>query len=163
MIYKGETTRNPPKTLFKFLARVSTTIVAVATAFRVLYWWRQQCKQISNGYLEIFKKNNYPFNCNHSLFVHFFQFDLVLVLLKLQSTNHRNMHCTENLKLIFPDMKLRGLVPNFCIHVSVSDLDIAPPIFFILYKKTHTYPRILYGRTMKDRYIEKENNGYVVF
>ena len=26
------------------------------TAFRVLYWWRQQCKQISNGHLEIFKK-----------------------------------------------------------------------------------------------------------
>ena len=32
---KGETTRNPQKTLFKFLAGVSTTIAAVATAFRV--------------------------------------------------------------------------------------------------------------------------------
>ncbi len=55
---KGETTRNPQKTFFKFLAGVSKTIaaVAVATAFRVLYWWRQHCKQISNGRLEIFKK-----------------------------------------------------------------------------------------------------------
>ncbi len=46
------------KTFFKFLAWVSKTIaaVAVATAFRVLYWWRQYCKQISNGRLEIFKK-----------------------------------------------------------------------------------------------------------
>jgi hypothetical protein len=35
------------------LAGVSKTI---ATAFRVLYWWRQQCKQISNGRLEIFNK-----------------------------------------------------------------------------------------------------------
>ncbi len=34
------------------------------------------------------------------------------------------MHCTENLKQIFPEMKLRGLVPNFYIHVSVSDLYI---------------------------------------
>jgi hypothetical protein len=34
------------------------------------------------------------------------------------------MHCTENLKQIFPEMKLRGLVPNFYIHVSVSDLHI---------------------------------------
>jgi hypothetical protein len=34
------------------------------------------------------------------------------------------MHCTENLKQIFPDMKLRDLVPNFHIHVSVSDLHI---------------------------------------
>ncbi len=33
-------------------------------------------------------------------------------------------HCTENSKKIFPEMKLRGLVPNFCIHVSVSDLYI---------------------------------------
>ncbi len=55
---KRETTRNPQKTLFKFLAGVSTTIagIIVATAFRVLYWWRQQCNQISNGCLEIFKK-----------------------------------------------------------------------------------------------------------
>jgi hypothetical protein len=43
MIKQGETTRNPQKTLFKFLAGVSTTIatvavaVATATAFRVLY------------------------------------------------------------------------------------------------------------------------------
>ncbi len=32
------------------------------------------------------------------------------------------MHCTENSKQIFPEMKLRGLVPNFSIHVSVSYL-----------------------------------------
>ncbi len=40
------------------MAGVSKTIDAVdtATAFRVLYWWRQHCKQISNGCLEIFKK-----------------------------------------------------------------------------------------------------------
>ena len=39
MIKQGETTRNPKKTLFKFLAGVSKTIAAndVATAFRVLY------------------------------------------------------------------------------------------------------------------------------
>ncbi len=39
MIKQGETTRNPKKTFFKFLAGVSKTIaaVAVATAFRVLY------------------------------------------------------------------------------------------------------------------------------
>ncbi len=30
-------------------------------------------------------------------------------------------HCTENSKQIFPKIKLRGLVPNVCIHVSVSD------------------------------------------
>jgi hypothetical protein len=33
-------------------------------------------------------------------------------------------HCTENSKKIFPEMKLRGLVPNFYIHVSVSNLYI---------------------------------------
>jgi hypothetical protein len=34
------------------------------------------------------------------------------------------MPCTENSKQIFLEMKLRGLVPNFYIHVSVSDLYI---------------------------------------
>ncbi len=33
-------------------------------------------------------------------------------------------HCTENLIYIFPEMKLRDLVPNSYIHVSVSDLNI---------------------------------------
>ncbi len=32
------------------------------------------------------------------------------------------MHCTENTKQIFPEMKLCGLVPNFYIHVSVIEL-----------------------------------------
>jgi hypothetical protein len=34
------------------------------------------------------------------------------------------MHCTENLKQIFPEMKLHSLVPNFYIHVSVHILYI---------------------------------------
>jgi hypothetical protein len=34
------------------------------------------------------------------------------------------MHCTENLKQIFPEMKLHSLVPNFYIHVSVRILYI---------------------------------------
>jgi hypothetical protein len=37
--------------------------------------------------------------------------------------NH-DLHCTENPIYVFPEMKLRGLVPNFYIHVSVSNLYI---------------------------------------
>jgi hypothetical protein len=33
-------------------------------------------------------------------------------------------HCTENSKQIFPETKLRGLVPYSYIHISVSDLYI---------------------------------------
>ncbi len=33
-------------------------------------------------------------------------------------------HCTENSNHIFPEMKLRGLVPNFHFHISVSDFYI---------------------------------------
>ncbi len=33
-------------------------------------------------------------------------------------------HCTENAKQIFAEKKLRGLIPNFHIHVSLSDLYI---------------------------------------
>ena len=34
------------------------------------------------------------------------------------------MHCTEIPIYVFPEMKLRGLVPKSYIHVSVSDLYI---------------------------------------
>jgi hypothetical protein len=37
-------------------------------------------------------------------------------------TDTRQRHNTENLKQIFPEKDLRGLSPNFHIHVSVSDL-----------------------------------------
>jgi hypothetical protein len=33
-------------------------------------------------------------------------------------------YCTENAKQIFPEMKLRSLVPNSYIHLSVSHLNI---------------------------------------
>jgi hypothetical protein len=39
-----------------------------------------------------------------------------------QFTYTLQMHCTENKKQIFPEMKLRGLVSTFYIHVSVSEL-----------------------------------------
>jgi hypothetical protein len=34
------------------------------------------------------------------------------------------LHCIENPIYVFPEMKLRGLVPNSYNHVSVSDLYI---------------------------------------
>jgi hypothetical protein len=34
------------------------------------------------------------------------------------------MHCKQDPMYVFPEMKLRCLVPNFHIHVSVSDLYI---------------------------------------
>ncbi len=36
--------------------------------------------------------------------------------------NYCILHSTENLKHIFPEMKLGGLIPNFYIHVSGSDV-----------------------------------------
>ncbi len=34
------------------------------------------------------------------------------------------LHCNENPTYVFPEKELRGLSPNFHIHVSVSDLYI---------------------------------------
>ncbi len=34
------------------------------------------------------------------------------------------LHCKEDPNYVFPEMKLRGLIPNFHIHVSVSVLFI---------------------------------------
>jgi hypothetical protein len=38
--------------------------------------------------------------------------------------DERLPHCTENLKHIFPEMKLHGLVPNFYLDISGSNLYI---------------------------------------
>ncbi len=41
----------------------------------------------------------------------------------------------ENSKLILPEKELRGLSPNFHIHVSVSDLTInVPVVYMVRYK-----------------------------
>ncbi len=49
-------------------------------------------------------------------------FTLKQGLTKVLTTEQLLTHCKENLKQIFPEMKLRGPVPNSFIHVSVSDL-----------------------------------------
>jgi len=42
---------------------------------------------------------------------------------RLYSVPEKNWpHCKEDPIYVFPEMKLRGLVPNFHIYVSVSDL-----------------------------------------
>ncbi len=45
------------------------------------------------------------------------------------------VHCKQDPFYAFPEMKLRGLNPNFHIHISVSDLcipTIGPPILLQL-------------------------------
>jgi hypothetical protein len=42
----------------------------------------------------------------------------------MSNSSRGNPHCTENSKHIFPEMKLRGLIPNFYFHVSGSDLHV---------------------------------------
>jgi hypothetical protein len=46
------------------------------------------------------------------------------------------LHCTEKLKQIFPAMKLLGLVPNFYIFVSGSNLYI--PTFSLIWNLIHS-------------------------
>jgi hypothetical protein len=51
---------------------------------------------------------------------------------KRKPFNQSLLHCNENPIYVFPEKELRGLSPNFHIHVSVSDLyipRIGPHIF----------------------------------
>ncbi len=59
------------------------------------------------------------------------------------------LHCTENSKQIFPEDKLRSLVPDFYIHVSVRDL----------YITTIGSPILLYCFT--DRLLEYRNRSQI--
>ncbi len=73
------------------MAGVSKTIDAVADAmaFRVLYWWRQHCKQISNGCLEIFKKIVTLLTVNRSLLFTFFNLILDASSVRVQRSSVR--------------------------------------------------------------------------
>jgi hypothetical protein len=54
-------------------------------------------------------------------------------------------HCTKNPIYIFPEMKLRGLVPNSYIHVYVSDLNIPRiRLAYLAAAKRLTYPGNIY-------------------
>jgi hypothetical protein len=55
------------------------------------------------------------------------------------------VHCKQDLIYVFPEMKLCGLVPNFHIHVSVSDLyipTIGPPILLQQSWDAHSYMKV---------------------
>ncbi len=42
------------------------------------------------------------------------------------------LHCKESFIYVFPEKQLRGLSPNFHIHVSVSDLySLVRPTYFL--------------------------------
>ncbi len=50
------------------------------------------------------------------------------------------LHYKEDPIYVFPEIKLHTLVPNFHIHVSVSDLyipTIGPPVFLQQNRRTH--------------------------
>ncbi len=49
--------------------------------------------------------------------------DLPILLVRHGLLNCK-VHCTENPIFVFPEMKMRGLIPNSYIHVSVSDFYI---------------------------------------
>jgi hypothetical protein len=52
------------------------------------------------------------------------------VCMKMRTKHLDRLHCKQELIYVFPEMKLRGLVHNFHIHVSVDDLyipKIGPP------------------------------------
>jgi hypothetical protein len=64
-----------------------------------------------------------------------------LILLKRCKAMSPKLHWIENPISVFPEMKLRGLVPNSYIHVSVSDLYI-PRIGLPIWRQQnrHTNP-----------------------
>jgi hypothetical protein len=52
--------------------------------------------------------------------------------MSIGNLNYMVLHCDENPVYVFPEKELRGLSPNFQIHVAVSDLynpRIGPHIF----------------------------------
>ncbi len=71
----------------------------------------------------------------------------IKIFLQKQNWSHRK----ENPIYVFPKKKLRGLSPNFHIHVSVSDLyipPIGPPIFLQQNRQTDLWAYIIAHRNI---------------
>jgi hypothetical protein len=66
-------------------------------------------------------------------------------------------HCTETPIYVFSEMKLRGLVPNSYIHVSVRDLYIFPGsvCLFWLQKNRQNDPGNIYCKSLTDTWMWK--------
>ncbi len=83
-------------------------------------------------------------NCSHSVNFHLESDTRIIV----------TQHWTQNLKHIFPEMKLSGLVPNFYIHVFQSDLYI-PTIVLIW----DLYFAVFRERTLGSTAVEETRAG----
>ncbi len=59
------------------------------------------------------------------------------------------MHCNENLLYVFPEKELRGLSPNFLVHVSVSDLYI-PKIGVHIFLQHISRPIVVIYKSLTD-------------
>ena len=72
---------------------------------------------------------------------HCYSYFFVYPIFSVSCIYSPRVHCTENPINVFPEIKLRGLVPNSYIHVSVRDLyipRIGLPIW--LQQNRQTYP-----------------------
>jgi hypothetical protein len=67
-------------------------------------------------------------------------------------------HCTKNLIYVFPEMKLRGLLPNSYSHVSVSDLYI-PLIGMPIWQQQNRQTDQDRGRAVSFLRIHKSESG----
>jgi hypothetical protein len=79
-------------------------------------------KVIKHSWL-LYALNNIGFEMNGKLYsTNFVQNQAITTARNQEITTF--MHCNKNSKHILPEMKLRGLITNFYIHVSRSDLYI---------------------------------------
>jgi hypothetical protein len=68
---------------------------------------------------------------SYTFYVYFCLLDGPRGIVSIVDLMHPVPHCKEDSNFVFLEIKLRGLVPNFYIHTSVSDLyipRISPPI-----------------------------------
>ncbi len=69
------------------------------------------------------------------------------------------VHCTENPISVFPEMELRGLIPNSYIHLSVRDLYI-PRICLLIWmqQKRQTDPEKTVYKSFTDTFMQELRN-----
>jgi hypothetical protein len=79
----------------------------------------------------------------YGLLIHLEQHDSLMIEqlwpLNFTVTFLSRSRCQQDPIDVFPEMKLRGLIPNFPVHVSVSDLfipTIGPPILLQQNRRT---------------------------
>ncbi len=123
----------------------------------ILFLLGNTCKRTPLSYLfSIYSTSESTLSCVQSLRIHFHRVSYVQSIICTAKT------LSENSKQIFPEMKLRGLVPNCYMYVSVRENYIFPRSVRLFCCSKISGPNVVINKSVTDTWMWKLERGRAV-